>query len=470
MNKQLIIANKKKWLSGLVALVCVVSLSAVACTNNSKKAAESPKIEQKKSSKKSKSKPKLSPSEKKKIDKIVENDKKVGEETAGRLGTDTTNQIQSILNQDTGALVRALNTPTEKPKQQPMVTPNPIDPVIPPAPKPEPPVSPVEPPIVTTTPKLHLAAGSIVLGQNTLYDPFDYFFVTDSGDSAPKVTVSTINTSVLGWQTLYIQVTNKFGNSVQGEIAVFVNAVPILSKLMDVVEVPLRSSVDFLKYVSAIDSEDGVITPSITYSTNGFDNQKEGSYTVVYNVKDSHGFMAIPVEIVFNVTNEAPVIHAKDIDIEIDQPFEPLEFATVTDREDGPITLTAENILENTVDTSKEGTYSVTYGNVKDSHGKPAKDVTIQVTVVNEAPKIEVPDYTLSVGDTFNKDTYKNSISVTDREDDKQGKPLTVTFDEAVLSSIDTSKAGEYLVTITAVDSHGKTTIKTGKISIIEGV
>ena len=59
--------------------------------------------------------------------------------------------------------------------------------------------------------------------------------------------------------------------------------------------------------------------------------------------------------------------------------FDPLANVTATDKEDGTITLTKDNIIANDVDTSKAGTYHVTY-KVTDKNGA-SSEKTITVTV-----------------------------------------------------------------------------------------
>ena len=59
--------------------------------------------------------------------------------------------------------------------------------------------------------------------------------------------------------------------------------------------------------------------------------------------------------------------------------FDPLANVTATDKEDGTIILTKDNIIANDVDTSKAGTYPVTY-KVTDKNGA-STEKTITVTV-----------------------------------------------------------------------------------------
>ena len=77
--------------------------------------------------------------------------------------------------------------------------------------------------------------------------------------------------------------------------------------------------------------------------------------------------------------NTQPEITATDKKIFVGDKFDPLKDVTATDAEDGTITLTQNNIKENTVDTSKPGEYKVTYS-VTDSVGATTEK-TIKVTV-----------------------------------------------------------------------------------------
>lgn len=78
-------------------------------------------------------------------------------------------------------------------------------------------------------------------------------------------------------------------------------------------------------------------------------------------------------------TNNLPVINASDKEIYVGDNFDPLKDVTATDAEDGKITLTQNNIKENTVDISKPGEYKVTYS-VTDSVGATTEK-NIKVTV-----------------------------------------------------------------------------------------
>ncbi|MFR1853907.1 MAG: immunoglobulin-like domain-containing protein [Beduini sp.] len=164
-------------------------------------------------------------------------------------------------------------------------------------------------------------------------------------------------------------------------------------------------------------------------------------------------------------TSSLPDIFAEDVTLKVGDTFDPLKNVTASDFEDGPITLTQENIIENDVDTSKAGVYHVTY-KVTDSEGKSSRKV-ITVTVEgstdipNTAPTISANDVTLNVGDTFNP---LANVTATDKEDGT----ITLTKDNIIANDVDTSKAGTYHVTYKVTDKNGASTEKTITVTVKE--
>ena len=164
------------------------------------------------------------------------------------------------------------------------------------------------------------------------------------------------------------------------------------------------------------------------------------------------------------VINHIPTINASDKTITVGDEFNPLKDVTATDKEDGDIALTIENVIENGVDTSKVGVYEVIY-KVTDSQGASSIK-TIYVTVnpkmevLNHIPTINANDKTLTVGDEF--DPFQD-VTAMDEEDGN----LTSNI-EILNNTVDTSKAGTYEVTYKVTDSKGASTIKTIKVNVIE--
>ena len=163
--------------------------------------------------------------------------------------------------------------------------------------------------------------------------------------------------------------------------------------------------------------------------------------------------------------NTAPTISANDVTLNVGDTFDPLANVTATDKEDGTIALTKDNIIANDVDTSKAGTYHVTY-KVTDKNGA-STEKTITVIVkqntgdLNTAPTISANDVTLNVGDTF--DPLAN-VTATDKEDGT----IALTKDNIIANDVDTSKAGTYHVTYKVTDKNGASTEKTITVTVKE--
>ncbi len=163
--------------------------------------------------------------------------------------------------------------------------------------------------------------------------------------------------------------------------------------------------------------------------------------------------------------NEVPVIHAEDKTLTVGDEFDPLADVTATDKEDGSITLTTDNVIKNEVDTTKAGVYEVVY-KVTDSQGASVTK-TITVTVnpktegLNEVPVIHAEDKTLTVGDEFDP---LEDVTATDKEDGS----ITLTTDNVIKNEVDTTKAGVYEVVYKVTDSQGASVTKTITVTVKE--
>ena len=179
---------------------------------------------------------------------------------------------------------------------------------------------------------------------------------------------------------------------------------------------------DPMKDVTAADKEDGDITDKVEVVSNNVDTTKAGTYEVTYKVTDSQGATAtktitVTVNPKAEPLNQMPEITAEDKTLTVGDTFDPMKDVTAADKEDGDITDKIE-VVSNNVDTTKAGTYEVTY-KVTDSQGASATK-TITVTVnpkmepLNQMPEITAEDKTLTVGDTF--DPMKD-VTAADKED-----------------------------------------------------
>lgn len=336
-----------------------------------------------------------------------------------------------------------------------------------PTPLPTPtPILPVE-----SMPKIVVSQSYFEMNEGDSFDVSNYYSVFDSMDQSPSVWIENSTLSV-GTNTMIIHAVNKFGYSDTATITVQVNVRPKIHAVATTIEVSIHESIDMAKYFSAQDPEDGNLQEKIEFLST-VNTGIEGEYLVTATVSDSKGFEAVPVTIRFFVKNEAPVIQGESLyTVSIDESFSILNQLSVTDKEDDrdgyPIELTNDNILENNLDLTKEGIYTIKIGNVSDRDGKKAEDKVITVKVVNEAPVVTLSNQTLKIGDSFDPQAFLDSISVYDKEDDKNHLTPTISVDEETLYSIRTDIPGVYEIAITATDSHGKSTTVLAIITVVE--
>lgn len=393
-----------------------------------------------------------------------------------------TNQVQSLLSlaeleevakvtsktengKDSGKDGVGINQEEEKePTPEPLPTPIPD-----PSPELEPDPKPIQP--VESKPQIVVSQSYFEINEGDPFDISNYYFVSDSMDTSPSVWIENDTLSV-GTNVIIIHAVNRFGYSDTATITVKVNGRPKIQVVSESIEVSIHETIDLADFFSATDPEDGDLQDKIKFLST-VNTGIEGEYLITATVKDSKGFEAVPVTIRFFVKNEAPVIQGESsYTVSIDESFSILDHISVTDREDDrdgyPIELTSENILESELDLNKEGIYTIKIGKVTDRDGKKAEDKVITVKVINESPVVTVSNQTLKIGDSFDPQAFLDSISVSDKEDDKNHLTPTISVDEETLYSIRTDIPGVYEIAVTATDSHGKSTTVLAIITVVE--
>ena len=143
-------------------------------------------------------------------------------------------------------------------------------------------------------------------------------------------------------------------------------------------QIPQYVEFDPYEGVTANDYLDGDITASIEVIENEVIVAELGTYEVTYRVVNSREKVTEKTITVEVIPNEPPVIKAQNYAIKVDDSFDPLKGVTATDKEDGDITASIE-VIENEVDTSKVGTYKVTYWVIDNADNETTKTVYITV-------------------------------------------------------------------------------------------
>ncbi|HDR3890976.1 TPA: DUF5011 domain-containing protein, partial [Bacillus cereus] len=219
---------------------------------------------------------------------------------------------------------------------------------------------------------------------------------------------------------------------------------------------------DPMAEVSAYDSKDGDITDKINIAgeVNPFE---PGTYNLDYTVANSRGFSVIKQVSVLVKRGEKPTLRLPyRVSINVGDNFDPMAGVSAIDEKDGDITSKIK--VDGNVDTSKPGTYEVTY-TVTNSKGltivrkQPVKVKETEGTK-NEAPVLTVPfTTTLHVGEEFDP---MAGVSATDKEDGN------LTNKVKYKGNVDTSKPGKYIVEYWVVDSKGVNATATRSVIVKE--
>ncbi|MBC2080873.1 DUF5011 domain-containing protein [Listeria booriae] len=261
--------------------------------------------------------------------------------------------------------------PEPTPNPQPEPEPNP-EPTPEPKPEPEP-----QPEPENQAPVLHVL-GDRSIAINHTFNPMEGVSAVDAEDgdltTAVRITFNDVDMSKAGLYHIVYEVTDSKGSSTTVEVAVVVTAYPPEIKAENQV-IPVNGVFDPLANVTATDAEDGDITASVQVIANDVNTAVAGEYHVTYEVIDSSQIRSEKT-ITIIVEDQVPTLNAEDRVLTLNSVFDVLEGVFATDPEDGALEVT---ILENTVDTTTVGEYSVVY-QVTDSFGHiVTKTITVQI-------------------------------------------------------------------------------------------
>ena len=212
--------------------------------------------------------------------------------------------------------------------------------------------------------------------------------------------------------------------------------------------------IDLMAGITAIDLEDGDLTPILTYEGE-VDTNTVGEYKITYQVTDYSRYTTKKEIIITVLPSEAPIIEAEDIEIKQYTTFEPEKYVKVYDIYGN--LMSQVEVITNNVDASKVGEYEVTY---KATYENLSITKKINVRVIkDEEPTLNIHNRTVKLNEEFN---YMTGVSASDVEDgDITSK---VTYE----GEVDTTKVGEYEVTYSVKDSANQSVSKKIKITVEE--
>lgn len=301
------------------------------------------------------------------------------------------------------------------------------------------------------------------IGEDKMFDIF-YYANTDelnmtSNFSELRLACLKVATNKYGANSIEVETVQKAFDAakIKGPVKenekTEANQVPELT-VPSTITLRVGDKFDPMSNIKAIDKEDGDLTTRVEHKGD-VDTSKPGKYIVEYSVVDSQGGKATVTQTVIvegdgETSNLKPTLTVPiAATITVGESFDPMAKVKAIDKEDGD--LTSKVKVEGEVDTSKVGTYIVTY-TVTNSKGheeiaKQTVTVKGREEVKNDIPILKVPSTTtITKGDEFNPTA---GISVMDKEDGD------LTSKVVYEGTVDTSKAGTFGIIYSVTDSVG---------------
>lgn len=224
---------------------------------------------------------------------------------------------------------------------------------------------------------------------------------------------------------------------------------------------PDIATVDLFDNITAEDAIDGDIRENVEVAFNGIDIKREGTYPVVYYVKNSRG-IGSRLCVWYNVISEAPKLKTKDISIYAGETIGNevvKKFIVAEDAIDGDIT---KKVLlhDQQLDLNKQGIYQTKVG-VTNSNGKTSEEV-VKIIVTAKAPQIIVTDMHFEAGVNLTKSMIMEHVKAIDSVDGDLTQKVEIDY-----GTVNTGFAGKYVAKFRVKNSNGLEVITEGNIEIV---
>ncbi|MGJ0767208.1 immunoglobulin-like domain-containing protein [Lacticaseibacillus paracasei] len=346
--------------------------------------------------------------------------------------------------------------PIPAPEPSPTPDPNPT-PTPEPSPKPDPSPTPTPTPTPVDQAPTISFADTLYLHLNqksfNLMDGVSAHDVED-GDLTNKVVyASNVDVNTEGTYQVTYQVTDSVGHKTSAtRDVVVINDAPVIH-VSGENQIEVNHAFDPLQGVTADDYQDGDLTTEIKVAGD-VDTSKPGDYELTYTVTDKNGTVTTLKRTV-TVFATASTLDVSKVPTELkagDQ-FNPNANVTAVSPY-GDVIVAVDGL----VDTSKPGSYELTYTATDRFGQKTVKKVTINVVADKPTLDLSKVPTKLKVSDHFDPKSGVTAIS-----------PYgDVTVD--VKGSVDTSKPGSYVLTYTVTDKFGQTTSQSLTVTVSETV
>ena len=218
---------------------------------------------------------------------------------------------------------------------------------------------------------------------------------------------------------------------------------------------------------SATDNTDGDLGAGNVTVSGGVDTNTLGTYIITYSIADSSGNVAVVTrEVVVTGAGSQPVLAlngATSVTVNLGSTYIDTG-AVATDAEDDNTALTAAIVTSGSVDTSRKGSYVISY-NVTDNDDNAAFQINRTINVIDvTGPVISVtganPAY-VALNAAYNDE----GATAADDSDTNPGITNRIT----TVSTVDTSVEGQYTVIYDVVDTSGNAAATATRTVYVDG-
>lgn len=326
---------------------------------------------------------------------------------------------------------------------------------------------------IGNVPILTLSKDTIELEKGTKFNALDYATANDVEDGVitNKIVVKSnnVNINVPGGYVVVYEVKDSDANVTTKTLNVIVKeapkgTLPVITAT-DVSYSADGKKLDLLKYVTATDKEDGVLTSKVTVKSSNVDITRQGIYTVVYTVTDKDN-NTVDKSIQFKVIKEhkKPVISVHTTTLMQGTPFNPMTFVKAYDTNVVDITDRVK-VVTNNVNVDLPGAYNVVYEVTDDADFTTTQETSITVLSKNGAtdetqkPVINATDIIIPLG--VNMAYILEGVTANDSVDGIITNKIQVKN-----SNVDFNKEGAYSVTFSVTNSKGITAEKQIRVEV----
>lgn len=288
----------------------------------------------------------------------------------------------------------------------------------------------------------------------------------EDGELTESIEISgdIVDTSVIGTYTVVYSVTDSSGlsHTVERSVKVTLGDTPIIT-LSDYMEYTMGYGAKYFEQgYRAYDTEDGDLTDSVVIGGDVVDVYKPGTYRITYTVIDSHVNGTVAIRVCKVAENRPPDIilnGEEEMTLYVGDPY--IEQGAYAFNEDAS---KPELTIVGNVDTSKEGTYTITYyaTDPEGLIGSRTRIITVKAAT-NSAPTVTLNGSNL-VNIQVGEEYIEQGATAWDEEDGDLTDYIRVSQD-----TIDTSSKGSYVIFYTATDSNNLSNYAKRVVNVVEG-